>query len=190
MQPFCIPLPKAYKMKFQNCRDNPCPAQSRLEPLNHYLTQILGPLSQFAHHYLKKKKKTNSAESLLKRLLFLGYLLWLLLLVLSLGPQGLQRARLLCPWNFPGKDTRVICHSLLQGIFSTQRSTHVSCTSMWILSHWATREAGGICSPRDILPGICSWVNSTCSESPCKLCTSFVKISAILALGSPLELPP
>ena len=124
MQPFCIPLPKAYKMKFQNCRDNPCPAQSRLEPLNHYLTQILGPLSQFAHHYLKKKKKkkTNSAESLLKRLLFLGYLLWLLLLVLSLGPQGLQRARLLCPWNFPGKDTRVICHSLLQGIFSTQRS--------------------------------------------------------------------
>ena len=29
-------------------------------------------------------------------------------------------ARLLCPQNFPGKNTRVDYHSLLQGIFSTQ----------------------------------------------------------------------
>ena len=28
--------------------------------------------------------------------------------------------RLLCPWNSPGKNTRVFCHSLLQGIFLTQ----------------------------------------------------------------------
>ena len=27
---------------------------------------------------------------------------------------------LLCPWNFPGKNTGVGCHSLLQGIFLTQ----------------------------------------------------------------------
>ena len=33
---------------------------------------------------------------------------------------GLYPARLLCPWNFPGKDTGVGCHALLQGIFSTQ----------------------------------------------------------------------
>ena len=33
---------------------------------------------------------------------------------------GLQPARLLCPWNSPGKNTRVGCHSLLQGIFPTQ----------------------------------------------------------------------
>ena len=26
-------------------------------------------------------------------------------------------ASLLCPWNFPGKNTRVGCHFLLQGIF-------------------------------------------------------------------------
>ena len=38
----------------------------------------------------------------------------------SLGPRGLEPARLLCPWNFPGKNTRVDCHFLLQGIFSTQ----------------------------------------------------------------------
>ena len=29
---------------------------------------------------------------------------------------------LLCPWSFPGKDTGVGCHSLLQGIFPTQGS--------------------------------------------------------------------
>jgi len=31
---------------------------------------------------------------------------------------GLQPTRLLCPWNFPGKNTGVGCHFLLQGIFS------------------------------------------------------------------------
>ena len=30
-------------------------------------------------------------------------------------------ARLLCPWDFPGKNTGVGCHSLLQGIFQTPR---------------------------------------------------------------------
>ena len=35
-------------------------------------------------------------------------------------PHGLQPARLLCPWGSPGKNTRVGCHFLLQGIFQTQ----------------------------------------------------------------------
>ena len=38
----------------------------------------------------------------------------------SLQPNGLQSTRLLCPWIFPGKSTRVGCHFLLQGIFLTQ----------------------------------------------------------------------
>ena len=38
----------------------------------------------------------------------------------SLGPHGLWLARLLCPLNSPGKNTRVGSHSLLQGIFPTQ----------------------------------------------------------------------
>ena len=29
-------------------------------------------------------------------------------------------SRLLCPWDSPGKNTRVGCHALLQGIFPTQ----------------------------------------------------------------------
>ena len=30
--------------------------------------------------------------------------------------------QLLCPWDFPGKNTGVGCHFLLQGIFTTQGS--------------------------------------------------------------------
>ena len=39
----------------------------------------------------------------------------------SLQPHGLEPARLLCPWDFPGKSTGVGCR-LLQGIFLTQGS--------------------------------------------------------------------
>jgi len=38
----------------------------------------------------------------------------------TLRPHGLWSARLLCPWDFPGKNTRVGSHFLLQGIFPTQ----------------------------------------------------------------------
>ena len=41
----------------------------------------------------------------------------------SLRPHGQKsRAPLLCPWDSLGKNTRVGCHSLLQGIFPTQGS--------------------------------------------------------------------
>ena len=33
----------------------------------------------------------------------------------SSWPHGLQPARFLCPWNFPGKNTGMGCHFLLQG---------------------------------------------------------------------------
>ena len=39
---------------------------------------------------------------------------------LTLRPRGLWPARLLCPWDSPGKDTGVGCHALLQGLFPTQ----------------------------------------------------------------------
>ena len=39
-----------------------------------------------------------------------------------LQPHGLWPTRLLCPWDFPGKNTGVGCHFLLQGIFLTQGS--------------------------------------------------------------------
>jgi len=39
---------------------------------------------------------------------------------LTLMTAGLYPARLLCPWNSPGKSTGVSCHFLLQEIFLTQ----------------------------------------------------------------------
>ena len=40
----------------------------------------------------------------------------------SMRPRGLQPARLLCPWDSPGKNTAVGCHFFLQGILQTQGS--------------------------------------------------------------------
>ena len=40
----------------------------------------------------------------------------------SLWSHGLQPARLHWPCNSPGKNTGVVCHSFLQGIFQTQGS--------------------------------------------------------------------
>ena len=40
----------------------------------------------------------------------------------SLQPHGHQPTRLLCPWDFPGKNTGVGTHSFLQRIFLTQKS--------------------------------------------------------------------
>ena len=39
-----------------------------------------------------------------------------------LWPHKLQRARLLCPWSFLGKNTGLGCHFLLQGIYLIQGS--------------------------------------------------------------------
>ena len=45
---------------------------------------------------------------------------------------GLQPARPLCPWNFPCRNTGVICHFFLQGIFPTQGSNlHLLCLLCW-----------------------------------------------------------
>ena len=53
----------------------------------------------------------------------------------SLRPHGLQPARLLCPWNSPGKNTGVGCHFLLQGIFPTQGSNTCLLHCRQILYH-------------------------------------------------------
>ena len=38
----------------------------------------------------------------------------------TLWSYGLQFTRLLCPWDSPSKNTGLVWHALLQGIFSTQ----------------------------------------------------------------------
>ena len=46
--------------------------------------------------------------------------MYVCLWVLSCARLFVNPARLLCPWDFPGKNTGVGCHFLLQGIFPTQ----------------------------------------------------------------------
>ena len=55
----------------------------------------------------------------------------------SLRPHGLQPARLLSPWDSPGKNIEMGCHALIQGIFPTQGSNQ----HLLHLLHW---QAGSL----------------------------------------------
>ena len=57
-----------------------------------------------------------------------------------LRPYGLYLTRLLCP-DFPGKNTGMGCHFLLQDIFLTQRSNLSLLHCRQSLYHWAAWEA-------------------------------------------------
>ena len=64
----------------------------------------------------------------------------------SLRHYGLQPARLLCPWDSPGKNTRVGCHALLQGIFPTQGLNPHLCLLhcrwiLYLLSHLGSPQS-------------------------------------------------
>ena len=67
----------------------------------------------------------------------------------SLRPRGPQPARLLCPWDFSGKNTGVGSHFLLQGIFPSQGSNpHFLHLMHWQvdslpLSHWGSSQNHG-----------------------------------------------
>ena len=62
----------------------------------------------------------------------------------DLRPHGLQPSRLLCPRDFPGKNTGVGCHFFLQAIFPTQElNLH--------LQHW---QAGSLPLSHEGCPSI------------------------------------
>ena len=64
----------------------------------------------------------------------------------SLWPHGLQPTRLLCPGDFPGKDTGGVCHFLLQGIFLTQGLNLglLHCRQiLYLLSYQGIADVGG-----------------------------------------------
>ena len=61
----------------------------------------------------------------------------------SLWSHRLQPARLLCPWNFPDKNTGLGCYFLLQGIFPTQGSNqHLLCLLHWQADSLPSRPPG------------------------------------------------
>ena len=59
----------------------------------------------------------------------------------SLQPNGPQTTWLLCPWNSPGKNTRVGSHSLLHGILPTQESNPHLLHCKRILYHLSHQES-------------------------------------------------
>ena len=68
----------------------------------------------------------------------------------SLLPHGLQPAWLLCPWDFPVKNTGAGCHFLLQGIFPAQGSN----PCLLRLLHWQADSLpwGHLGSPLILIP--------------------------------------
>ena len=84
----------------------------------------------------------------------------------SLQPLGLKPTRLLCPWDFPGKNTGLGCHDLLQGIFLTQRSNPLLLHCRQILYHWATRNTQNKQTKK--LNKICVWGGNSSKESTCQ----------------------
>ena len=53
----------------------------------------------------------------------------------SFQPHGLKTARLLTPWDFPGRNTGVGCNFLLQGILLTQGLNPRFLHCRWIVYH-------------------------------------------------------
>ena len=51
--------------------------------------------------------------------------------------------RFFCPWSFPGRNTGVSCHALLQGIFPTQESNRLLlCLMYWQSDYLPLRHLG------------------------------------------------
>ena len=80
---------------------------------------------------------------------------------LTLQPHGLQPTRLLCLWNFPGKNTGMGCHFLLQEIFPAQELN--PCLLHWQVDsegkvhiHHATKDS--LCTFA-AYPFICAWIH-------------------------------
>ena len=58
----------------------------------------------------------------------------------SLRPHGLSPAKLLCPWDFPGQNTGMGCHSSCRGSSWPRDWTHI-CFAGGFLTIWATGQA-------------------------------------------------
>ena len=72
-------------------------------------------------HYMRKEQISNSVRAQMVPDLCVPMCRVLSHVQLP-RPHGLQPTRLVCPRDFPGKNTRVGRHALIEGIFPTQRS--------------------------------------------------------------------
>ena len=123
-------------------------------------------------------------------------------LYLTLQPHGLEPTKLLCLWNFPGKNAGVGCHFLPQGIFLTQESN--LCLLHWKagslpLSHQGcnpivsgggadgnAEEGGGPAERRSAVRGLsaCTWPQPR-TQHPRAVRLPHAGTGAALASGCP-----
>ena len=69
----------------------------------------------------------------------------------SVGPYGLQPARLFCSWDSPGKNTGVQCCALFQQIFLTQGlNPWFLCLLHWQGEFFITSTTGKLDITKDI----------------------------------------
>ena len=86
----------------------------------------------------------------------------------SSRPHGLQPTRLLCPWDFPGKNPGVGCHFLHQGIFATEGSNlcllhwRFFTSAMWLHAAAAAAAAKSLQS----CPTLCDPIDGSPPGSP------------------------
>ena len=93
-----------------------------------------------------------------------------------LRPHGLWTVKLLRPWDFPGKNTEVGCHFLLQGLFPIQGWNLCLLHFRWILCHWATKEAQSPSYSKPIS-------NFTFSNSSFCIMSMYSVLSPLLKIG-------
>ena len=90
----------------------------------------------------------------------------------SLRSHGLYSARLLCLWDFPGKNTGVGCHFLLQGIFPTQGLN--PCLLHWQLDTLPVSHQGSLVHvPKAYIAVISHCYFSTFCRKKCHLWLAF-----------------
>ena len=86
------------------------------------------------------------------------------------GPYGLYPAQLLCPWSSSSKNTGIVCHALLQGIFLTQES-HMGllhCRQiLYCLSHQGSRNIAIVQFSRSVVSDSLRPHESQHARTPC-----------------------
>ena len=112
-------------------------------------------------------------------------------------PTGCNPSKLLsCPWNSPGKNTGMICHFLLQGIFPTQESNpcllHLLCwqadsLTLALVAHAKVTEGGSLllALPLDVPP----WHVDTQGQI-IFYCRMFSSITELCSPGATSNPPP
>ena len=97
----------------------------------------------------------------------------------SLRPYGLQPARLLCPWDFPGKNTGVGCHALLRGNLPDSGIEHRSLKSLALAGGFFTTSA-------TLEAHICMYLHGKTSKASCRTILTVKKNYICVCISLPL----